>query len=123
MKKNILLAVLFISSFTLMAQSSRDLNKSTRLSETSEKVVVKKNENQRVSDYFQFEKKIAKWSISNDIPSSTPIHKDGQSRNDYAEVLLDWAKNNQNLIKEEFRDKLTDPVKYNQLLNNIKRTK
>ena len=59
-----------------------------------------------VSDYMSMEKKIMTWTIARDIPASFPKHVMGQTKEQYHLIIKNWAKNNLNLIKEEYHAKI-----------------
>lgn len=65
----------------------------------------------RVSDYLSMEKKIMAWTVAGDIPSSLPKHVEGQSEEQYKSIILNWAKNNLDLIKPEYHQKITSNTK------------
>ena len=121
MKKNILLAGCMIFSAAIFAQSDASIQKGNGLK--SESKTATNIGNQRVSDYFQFEKKILKWTAEREIPASVPKHIEGQTKSQYAEIILNWAKNNLSLINDEFKIKLTDEVQFKKMLEKAKQAK
>jgi hypothetical protein len=59
-----------------------------------------------VSDYMSKEKQIMTWTIAGNIPASIPRHIKGQTKEQYNAILRTWAKNNMNLIKEQYHAKI-----------------
>jgi len=60
----------------------------------------------KVSDYMSKEKQIMAWTIAGNIPTSIPKHIQGQTKQQYNVILRTWAKNNLNLIKEQYHAKI-----------------
>lgn len=106
MKKILLVAIVLCASYAGMSQqtvSDTDVPKNSRLSETSEPVSPVS-----ASEYNFQEKKILKCLIDDTaIPESVPKF-DAETMTDeqYVEILKQWARENLDLIKEEFQEKL-----------------
>ncbi len=123
MKKSVLFFGCIMCVAVLFGQNKASIKSKSTISETSETPKQAKVGNERVSDYLQFEKKIIAWTTTSKIPSSTPKHKVGQSRAEYAEILLYWAKDNLSIINEKYKIKLTDEAQFQALLKKIQETK
>ena len=100
----------------VFGQSGVDSKKMNRLSSTTEAPTRPVVGNERVSDYFQFEKKLLKWTKGETIPASVPKHQAAQSKSDYAVILLNWAKANQGLLEDDFKAKISDETTFANML-------
>ena len=102
---NLAVAGIFLmTSFTVNAQTSKENTPSTRPTVTTKAIA--KKPTRPVSDYMNMEKKIMTWTIAGNIPATLPKYKKGQTKEEYHEVLRVWAKNNLNLIKNEYHAKV-----------------
>lgn len=122
MKKGLLLVASIIATVVVFGQNNT-LKNSDRLSETSEPPSALSEGTEKVSDYYQFEKKLLMWTVGSTIPTSVPKHKSSQTRPEYAETILYWAKNNVDLIEEKYKIKFTDETQFQSLLKRIKESK
>jgi hypothetical protein len=123
MKKSILLVGSIVFASIVFGQTNTNVKSGDGLSSTSETPTRLAVGNEKVSDYFQFEKKIISWVKGVVIPASVPKHKISQSKSDYALVLLDWAKDNENLLQDKFKAKISDDVQYAEMITKAKEIK
>jgi len=56
--------------------------------------------------YLNYDKEIMLRTINGDIPSTFPKHIKGQSKEQYNQVVLEWARNNKHLIKSEYHHEI-----------------
>jgi hypothetical protein len=56
--------------------------------------------------YLNYNKEIMLRTIDGDIPSTFPKHIKGQSKEQYNQVIMEWARNNKNLIKSEYHHEI-----------------
>ncbi|MBX2958709.1 MAG: hypothetical protein KF732_02025 [Flavobacteriales bacterium] len=57
-------------------------------------------------EYLNYNKVIMQKSITGKIPVGFPKHIKGQTPEQYKAVIMDWARNNKNLIKEEYHHEI-----------------
>ena len=124
---NLAITLIFlVVSFAVNAQSSKTKSTSVqqrtetkqqiKLSEnipsSTKSVVVSATPSQRparVSEYMSMEKIIMERSVSGQIPASLPKHVEGQTKEQYTEIIRNWAKNNLSLVKPEYHDEILNP--------------
>jgi hypothetical protein len=122
MKKSILLVGCVVFASVVFGQSSVDSKNVDRLSSTSETPTKSAVGNERVSDYYQFEKKLMTWTKGRTIPASVPKHE-AQSKSDYAVIILNWAKDNKELLEDKFKAKVSDDAQFAKMIAKAKELK
>lgn len=57
-------------------------------------------------EYLNFDKTILQKSITGQIPVGFPKHIKGQSEEQYVQIMMDWARNHVQQVKEEYRNEI-----------------
>lgn len=57
-------------------------------------------------EYLNFDKVIMQRSITGQIPEGFPKHVKGQTKEEYKKIMMDWARNHTEFIKDEYRNEI-----------------
>lgn len=91
------------------ASSSSDNKQNTELEKTTNKNDELKRTHVKVRNlsdgYMGMKQQILAWLVTEVIPEGFPKYVEGQTRDDYQNQVLKWAKNNQKYIKNEYRSR------------------
>lgn len=57
-------------------------------------------------EYLNYDKTILQKSITGQIPVGFPKHIKGQTEEQYVQIMMDWARNHVQQVKEEYRNEI-----------------
>lgn len=92
----------------LMKEIPSQKNASTKVdvNEGVAKGGIRGNEVIGEGQYLNYNKVIMQKSVTGEMPIGFPKHVKGQTPEQYKIVVMDWARNNKNLIKEEYHHEI-----------------